>query len=118
LVVGCWSKNNQVQQYTKIMAMQKQTEDNKLEAKMQYVLDLWKLRVEWWNTEHLGIEWTPEVLHFLGHEAISRRSAFDFTHPISWKEELERKRTQIEQDRLQRQLVEPVQLHRVTDRRI
>eukprot|EP01114_Cavostelium_apophysatum_P023555 TRINITY_DN890_c0_g1_i4.p1 TRINITY_DN890_c0_g1~~TRINITY_DN890_c0_g1_i4.p1 ORF type:complete len:1759 (-),score=363.22 TRINITY_DN890_c0_g1_i4:29-5305(-) len=77
------------EQYHEITDIENMKEEGKLEEKLQEVLDYWQQRVEWWNTYHNGVEWVPEVLHFMGHRTYSSLSATDSRHPLMFKDHAE-----------------------------
>src|SRR5690242_3145272 len=102
------------------MAQERRNQEEKIDAKLHYVLDLWKRRIEWWNSDYSGGSWcpgfsillsvcalnsSPEVLHFMEHVSMSKIPSSDWRHPMVWKVELEEKWMQ-EEDRKLKQKME------------
>eukprot|EP01116_Phalansterium_solitarium_P016576 TRINITY_DN3872_c0_g2_i2.p1 TRINITY_DN3872_c0_g2~~TRINITY_DN3872_c0_g2_i2.p1 ORF type:complete len:931 (-),score=218.55 TRINITY_DN3872_c0_g2_i2:13-2805(-) len=97
-------------EWTLAMQQRKREKEERLEAKLQYVVDLWERRKHWWNTHHSDLEWAPEFVHHMSHQHMAQIDAADFRNPVSWKEMKDNKLREEERQRLKK--IEEAELER------
>jgi len=100
--------------YMKEIQLIEEKERNKQEKKLLAVLDLWKRRVAWWNTNYFeNEEYVGDMLHHLEIEKELNLNPSDPINPIFWKETEDLKLRKLAEKETNKRLMERLEKERI-----